>query len=396
MRPIRPGMLLLLLLGFAFPLTAQFPPPAPPPTRVTFNSSTMGEERSIQIRVPAGYERTSTRYPVLYLTDGDAQLAHTVATIEFLARNARMPEMIVVGISNTDRTRDLTPTNGPLGEPPNAQTFPTAGGADRFLTFIEREVIPHVEKNYRTLPFRVFAGHSFGGLFAIHSLYAKPDLFQARIAVSPTFTWDNNLLARRFDEFARTHAGTKSTLYFSVGNEGEASDRGYEEFKKLLAKKAPKNLTWDSVRLGDEDHGSVVMLTHYHGLRTIFQGWQYPGLQQNALPQLSDIEGHYEKLSSRLGFRVLPPENLVNVIGYRLLNAGENERAIAVFKRNVELYPESANVHDSLGEAYEKSGKMELAAPEYARAAEMGKSSGDANTRIFEENLARANRALGR
>src|SRR5438552_3561842 len=81
-----------------------------PPNRLTIKSEVLGEERIAVIRTPAGYDVNDQRYPVLYMTDGVDHLGHTGSTIEFLAKNGRMPEMIVVAITNTDRTRDLTPT----------------------------------------------------------------------------------------------------------------------------------------------------------------------------------------------------------------------------------------------------------------------------------------------
>jgi predicted alpha/beta superfamily hydrolase len=153
-------------------------------TRLAFKSEVLGEERVVLVRTPPRYARGSERYPVLYLTDGDAHILHTSATVEFLARNGRMPEMIVVGITNTDRTRDLTPTQAF----DDAQTNPPrkSGGADKFLKFIETELVPLVESRYRTQPYRIFAGHSLGGLFAVHAMLARPDLFNALIADRPS------------------------------------------------------------------------------------------------------------------------------------------------------------------------------------------------------------------
>ena len=120
-------------------------------SKLTIKSNVMGEEREILVRTPPGYEAGKNSYPVLYMTDGDAHMAHTASTVEFLARNGRISEMIVVGIPNTDRTRDLTPTKA-VG--PNAATFPTAGGADKFLKFIETELIPgwHTACSHRSWP----------------------------------------------------------------------------------------------------------------------------------------------------------------------------------------------------------------------------------------------------
>src|SRR5262245_50326069 len=115
--------------------------------RITIKSEVLGEERVILVRTPPGYERDGQRYSVLYLTDGAAHLGHTASTIEFLSRNGRMPEMIVVAITNTDRTRDLTPTNASMWRPDGTEAkMPTSGGADRFLKFIETELIPKIEK----------------------------------------------------------------------------------------------------------------------------------------------------------------------------------------------------------------------------------------------------------
>src|SRR4030095_6080888 len=110
-------------------------------------------ERLILVRTPPGYERNQERYPVLYLTDGDAHLGHTSSTIEFLARNGRIPEMIVIAITNTNRTRDLTPTRGTLPSANGrAQEFPQSGGADQGPPLIEAQGKPHGEATQHTTP----------------------------------------------------------------------------------------------------------------------------------------------------------------------------------------------------------------------------------------------------
>jgi len=119
-------------------------------TKLTVKSTVLGEDRTILVRTPAGYDAKKTPYPVLYMTDGDGHMAHTAATIEFLARNGRMSDLIVVGIVNTDQTRDLTPTKA-VGD--GTDRFKTAGGADNFLKFIETELIPEIEKTYAVRPY---------------------------------------------------------------------------------------------------------------------------------------------------------------------------------------------------------------------------------------------------
>jgi len=382
-----PAALLTLLL-FAATAAAQAQPLYDAPARFTIKSEALGEERAILVRTPPGYERGDARFPVLYMTDGDAHLLHTSGTVNFLARNGRIPEMIVVGITNTDRTRDLTPTRSALPLPNGQPQFPTSGGADKFLKFIETELIPHVEKNYRVVPFRALAGHSIGGLFTLHAMVSRPELFNAYIAVSPATQWEDYMIVKRVEEFFKDRKDWNRTLYVSLGREPGNITLGFEKLKEVLGRQKVNGFVWDSAHLEDEDHGSVVLRSHYAGLRKVFDGWQVPREERTGqiAGSLKDVEEHYRKLSERLGYPVLMPEFIMNFFGYQLLNDGEKEEAVAAFKLNVERYPRSANVYDSLAEAYERDGKLDLALPLYARAAAVARETSDPNLNLFQQN----------
>lgn len=379
-------LLLVLLCCCAMPVWAQ-------PERLTLKSQVLNEERVALVRTPPGYANNQQRYPVLYMTDGQAQLAHTISTIEFLVREGKMPELIVVAIGNTDRTRDLTPTKARLRHAVSGEwiNFPTSGGADNFLKFIETELIPKVESQYRTQPYRLFAGHSFGGLFALHTFLSKPALFNSVIAVSPTMTWDEHYVSRRAEEFFKERRELRRTLIVTLAEESAETEAGFERFKKIFAKRAPSQLTWDMPLMKDEDHGSVVLRSHYHGLRKTFADWQMPTAQVTGL---AVVEAYYRKLSESYGFTVLPPEAFVNNLGYQLQGAGKAEEAVAAFKQNVAWHPHSANVYDSLAEAYEKNGKLAEAQPLYEKAAQIGAQTNDPNARVFKENYERVSEAL--
>jgi predicted alpha/beta superfamily hydrolase len=361
-----------------------------PGKRLVIQSRVLGEERVALIRTPAGYDGDDQRFPVLYMTDGAAHLGHTASTIEFLARSGWMPEMIVVAIVNTDRTRDLTPTRAPLG--PDGKGPPVGGGADRCLTFIETELIPRVEKTYRTQPYRVFAGHSLGGLLAVHAFATRNELFNSYIAVSPSLWWDNQLAIRETEKFLKGREALDRTLFVTLGNEEGGMRAGFEKLKAVLGQHWVKGFTWDAMRMEDEHHGSVVLRSHYFGLKKTFDGWL-------AAPQIlaagaRAVEEHYRKLSARYGYTILPPEGAFNQLGYQLLGGGKNDEAIAAFKANAERYPNSPNVYDSLGEAYEKSGRLELARSNYERAVRLGTRKDDPNLPHYRTNLDRVSKAL--
>src|SRR5215467_428774 len=187
------SLVLALILTTLLIVAATAQDIAPPiPQKLNVHSSVLNEERTIWVRTPHGYDLGKDPLPVLYLTDGPGHINEIGSTIDFLVDNGRMPPIIVVGIANTDRTRDLTPTHADAKNADGTiERIPTSGGGDRFLDFIQTELIPEIDKHYRTAPYRIFAGHSLGGLMAIHILTSRPDMFQGYIAVSPSLWWDD-------------------------------------------------------------------------------------------------------------------------------------------------------------------------------------------------------------
>ena len=370
--------------------------PAGTVKRFSLKSTVLGEDRVILVRTPAGYETNNVKYPVLYMTDGDAHMGHTASTIEFLVRNGRISDLIVVGVTNTDRTRDLTPAKSTDKNAAGENRFPTAGGADNFLKFFETELIPEIEKTYRVQPYRILAGHSFGGLFAIHSMITKPGLFNSYVAVSPSLQWENAEALKRAEDFLKNQKELNVTLFVSLGNEPGAIGQSFDKFREALAKTNIKGFNWQAERMDDEDHGSVVLRSHYFGLRKVYEDWQAPrDLNSGAvLGGLKGADAHYKKLSAKFGYSIPVPEGLINQMGYQFLFDRKPEEAIAVFKANVDRYPDSANVYDSLAEAYEQGGRIDLAEPLYDKARVLGEQNKDPNAAVFKANYERAHAKL--
>jgi predicted alpha/beta superfamily hydrolase len=385
----------MLALMFVVPVISPAQDLTPPiPKKLTLHSNVLNEDRVIWIRTPQGYDQGTSTYPVLYLTDGPGHINEIGSTIDFLVGNNRMPPLIVVGIANTDRTRDLTPTRSDEKAPDGTVAFPTSGGADHFLDFIQSELMPEIDKQYRVAPYRIFSGHSFGGLLAIHILTTRPDMFQAYIAVSPSLQWDNQGALHDAQKFFVAHTELNKILFFSLANEGATPNPmgdGFEQLQKTLKVSAPKGFRWDSARYPDEDHGSTVLRAHYAGLRTIFADWQVEIDPRTGIPVggLDSIDKHYRDLSERYGYQIPPPENLLNRVGYGLMGAKKFDDAITAFQRNVALYPNSANVYDSLGEGYESAGKLDLATSSFQKAIEVGTKANDPNLNAYTDHLKR-------
>lgn len=328
------------------------------------NSNILGEERTILVRVPANYDQTDEKFPVVYMLDAHApQNSMMVGIVEQQAWGNQMPEMIVVGIQNTNRSRDLTPTDDGKGG--------RVGGGEKFMQFIEQEVIPLVEKNYRTQPFRVFAGHSLGGLTVVYSFVSRPDLFNAYIAASPVLHYDNDYVIKRAEELFKQKKDWKRTMFVGLGNEPDYQ-KGFNSFRDLLKKTNPKGFEYEFREFKEDNHASVVLPAYYAGLRKIFAGWNPP-----QIGSVSELESHYKKLSEKFGYKILIPENTLNQIGYQFLQAKQFVEAIDVFKKNTQNYPNSANVYDSLAEAYEKNGQLKQAKENYEKAYKLSEAQGD-------------------
>jgi predicted alpha/beta superfamily hydrolase len=367
--------------------------------RITIKSKILDEERTILVSIPPGYEQTTQHFPVLYMTDGGAHFSHTRGTVDFLSRNGLMPQVIIVGINNTDRTRDLTPTHVP-SRTINGRTFenPTSGGANKFLKFFSKELFPYIDENYRTLPMRLFTGHSFGGLFALNAFFTQPEMFNAVLAVSPSLNWDDDLPIRQAEKFFKKRDELNATLFVAMANEeeGDPAPTRLDQLEQILEGSTADGFEWDVMHMPDEDHGSVVLRAHYWGFRSVFEGWQVPTDPETGrlVGGLDEIVAHYAKLSKRYGVTVMPEEQIVNRVGYQILGNEDFDGAIEVFRFNAELYPGSANVYDSLGEALENAGRLEEALANYSKAVESAEKTGDERLEIFSANRDRVKKQL--
>ncbi len=367
-------------------------------TSFAHRSEVLGEERTILVATPRGYEGGKLRYPVLYVTDGETQFLHTVASAEFLARNGRISPLVVVGVTNGRgmRTRDLTPTSATFTDSKDRTPVPGSGGADRFLKFLETELVPKIDGTYRTLPFRLLAGHSFGGLFALHALARRPDLFGGVIAASPSLHFDDDLPFRELKSLFASRKELRATLYATLGSEGPVVKKSLDRLRDLLKKEKPAEFSWETRELLEDDHGSVVLKTYYEGLLKVFEGWALPrdpatGGFTGGLP---GVKAHYAGLSKRFGTTIAPPEVAVNNAGYAELAAKRVDRALEAFRYNVERYPESANTYDSLGDGLEASGDLAAARDSFARAVEVAKKSADPLLPTFQQHLDEADAKL--
>jgi hypothetical protein len=182
---------LTVVAPLAVSAATQAPEPVVIGEKFQIESRVLAETRTYVVHTPDYYKKRTDAYPVLVLLDAENNFAYTSAAVHLLSANGRIPAMIVVGINNTDRTRDMTPSR-PASSFGGASW--TGGGADKFLSFIADELLPTIDRNYRTRPYRVLIGHSLGGLFAVYALLNRPEVFKGYIVTSPSLWWDDQAL----------------------------------------------------------------------------------------------------------------------------------------------------------------------------------------------------------
>lgn len=230
------------------------------------HSKVMGEERLLNIYLPAGYNKLdSARYPVIYLLDGsaDEDFIHIAGLVQYNSFEwiNQLPQSIVVGIATVDRRRDFTFPTTISGD---RKRYPTSGHSDRFINFIETELQPYIEATFRTNASKTIIGQSLGGLLATEILFTKPNLFNRYIIVSPSLWWDNGSLLNSKAGVYQSSFSQPTSIYIAVGKEGLTPTeipRVMEVDVNLLADKL-KATKSRSVRvvfdyLPEEDHATI-------------------------------------------------------------------------------------------------------------------------------------------
>jgi predicted alpha/beta superfamily hydrolase len=281
---------------------------------------------------------------VLYLTDGDIQGPHTAGTIDYLAKFEQIPQMIVVGIVNPTKTRarDLTIT------PLDKQNPNQLKNADRFLDFVEKEVIPFVRQEYRTLDYQVLSGTSHGGQFAINTLVNRPGLFHGIIAISPTLYWNNRQLLE-LAEKALKGDQLQGHLYVSIANEEQTMTAPYQQFLDLLASYPSGKLIVTSQTFSNETHNTTVLQGQYAGLKHLFSEWPIP---EGEPKTLADLQAKFASRSKLLKTDLIIPEDKANGYAQWLQYLNRQDDVLELLVWNRRNYPQSLGAHTELIKAY--------------------------------------------
>jgi len=261
----RVGRLISVLLCAAAPLAAQTAAPRqeePPtdaiPVHATFaiESRAVGESRTINVYTPPTYETsTGAAYPVLYMPDGglEEDFPHIVNTLDSLIALGVIRPVIVVGIENTQRRRDLT---GPTTVGADSAIAQRVGGSEPFRQFIRDELIPEVRRRYRCTEETSIVGESLAGLFVVETFLLEPGLFRRYIALSPSVWWNDGALVRSAAPRVAALDRGERTLFMASADEPEIA-AGTAALAATFTAAAPASLTWYYEPRPDLHHNTI-------------------------------------------------------------------------------------------------------------------------------------------
>lgn len=194
------------------------PEAMPPHQQFELDSAELQEKRRLTVYLPPDYATAQARYPVLYMPDGGPQedFPHVAATVDAAIRAGQMRPLIIVGIENTERRRDMT---GPTEVAEDRKIAPRVGGSAAFRRFIQRELFEQVDARYRSNGERAIIGESLAALFVLESCIGPEALFSTCIALSPSLWWNNQALLRATPELLKAQPRQPMRIVFASADE---------------------------------------------------------------------------------------------------------------------------------------------------------------------------------
>ena len=377
------AVLLVAALCATAPLVAQ--DMAKPWAILSIKSATLADTRTVYVATPPGYADKARRFPVLVLLDAEDQdqFNAAITNLRFLAGRAAIPELILVGIANgKDRGHDLSPT----ATGSTTKRFPNAGGASKFVDFVVHDVLPQVRAKYRTVPATFLAGHSLGGLVALHAASTRRD-FAGIIAMSPSLWWNDSTAAQGYaDSLAQLSHPLR--LFISSGELEPAIDITTRRMVARLDSVKPQAVTYAYRHYASTNHGMTPLFSLVEGVQYLFEPMSFVRLPVSTLgPSTDSADVMRAYIASRetyvagarsLGFDIHAlPEAQVNRLAYGVLGILKMPRvAVWLFRENVRDYPDSPDVYYGLGDGLLAMGDTASARAQLRRGLELSRKVG--------------------
>ncbi|MBQ0786569.1 MAG: alpha/beta hydrolase [Oceanihabitans sp.] len=257
----------IALLTFGCVNTTKVQDVIPNHDNFSLHSSFVEETRVINVWLPPNYESGTDAFPVLYMPDGGIKedFPHIANTIAKLVESKNIPSVILVGIENTERGRDLT---GFSETEADAQYCPLTDGAKNFRAFITEELMLQINTKYRTTSQKGIIGESLAGLFVMETFLVQPNAFDFYIAMDPSLWWNNHYLEQNASAYLKAFPNKKKKLWFA-GSGVEDISIHTNNLAKTLQSNSPRTLIWKYEDAPNEKHNTIFRATKEQALTWI-------------------------------------------------------------------------------------------------------------------------------
>lgn len=354
-----------------------------PAESITINSKILSESRELLISLPKDYSNQK-KYPVSYVLDGESLFKGHKDVVNYLSEKNVIPEMIIVGVANKNRSLDLTHV------PDSSSNFQPNGGGQNFESFVTNELIPYIDSTYSTSPYRLLTGHSISGLFATRLFLNGCNKFNAYLIIDPAIWWaESEVLTNTETEL--THSKIKDKRFFLAIANSLPTDidsieialqdttnatlgiRSVFEFKRLLNISDSERTFWQSQYYENESHGTIPFIGSYDGLKFIFDFYKRPSFQTLTDNSPTILDDHYKMLSKKMGYTILPPAYDLSGLAWRCTELEKNhDRAFLFLELYLKYYPSDPMAHMQMGQHYELIGQKDRAQEYYQKGIELG------------------------
>jgi len=328
---------------------------------MTIQSEVFNQNRTVLISLPAEYANKENRYPVVYLTDGSVKrLCLLRSVVDLLADDNKMPNAILVGIVHGNRNNELTPAK--------------SDGESPLLRFMRQELFSVIESTFRTMPSRIYVGHSRGGLFGVYCLLHDPEMFAAQIDVDPSLWWNDGELVNSLATFLKKNPDFENSLFVSETREMQSENgEHFDRLNEVMRRKSNPLFTYGFLELPPaESHNSAILPALYEGLQEIFKDFYRLDYEKITF---DDFQKHYSRPILSAVYNLT--EGKINDFAYRKLRLKQYAEAINAFKENTLRFPDSANAFYCLGDAYFRADRLRESLASLDKAVELAKKNRD-------------------
>lgn len=375
---------------------------------LTIDSKFIGETRTLNISLPNKYQYSTKKYPLIIVLDDGLLFNTTNAIVNQLSNTSRIPESIVVSLSAGEKHRNYFAPD--LFNNHRNRKYNYGNHQEEFVKFLELELLPLIEKNYRTTHFKTFIGFSPSSVIGLYTLLNKPNLFQAYICfaagniIGDGYNKDKRLIEELENLYSQNEI--KQSFLYVVSGSKDAESQPYinvnvKDFNDKLSRFNSRTIRTRAEIVQGEGHIDVIL----PGLITAFEfifpkkEWyvDYLDLIEKEGTAKDNISSFYQKLSDEYGFEIYPnTDRLYSMsclknIGRRLIGENKTEEAIEIYKYWGELYPSSHLAHYYLGLSYKENKESNKAISAFKKAYELALLQKRNDSKIYKEAIDKLN-----